>query len=137
MTAPVLRLPAAMAEEIVAHAREAAPRECCGVIAGDEGGLRRVYRTENVAPGNELYEIDPQALFDLEFRELPARGWSLSAIYHSHPHSPAYPSSTDVSLAGWPDAVYVICSLEDAERPVLRAFRIRDGEIDEAAVEIA
>lgn len=137
MSEPVLRLPAAMAAEIVAHAREEAPRECCGVIAGENGELVRLYRTANVAPGNELYEIDPQALFDFEFREFPERGWELAVIYHSHPRSPAYPSSTDVSLAGWPDAAYVICSLEDPAHPVLRAFHIRDGDITEAAVQLA
>ena len=77
----------------------------------------RLYQTRNVAAGNRLYEIDPAELIDLEFRELPAQAFEIVAIYHSHPESPAYPSSTDVELAFWPDAVFLICSLADRDRP--------------------
>ena len=125
------RLPADMRAAIVDHAMRDAPRECCGIIAGRDGAPIRLYETRNVAAGNRLYEIDPAQLIDLEFRELPAQGLELVAIYHSHPESPAYPSATDVELAFWPDAVFLICSLADRERPEIRGFRIRDGAIHE------
>jgi [CysO sulfur-carrier protein]-S-L-cysteine hydrolase len=127
-------LPPAMAGEIVEHSRAESPRECCGLIAGAGGAAEQLFRLENLAPGNELYEIDPAKLLELEFRTLPEQGWEVSAIYHSHPHSPAWPSSTDIALAGWPDAVYLICSLQDEESPEIRAFSIRDGAVEELEI---
>ena len=123
-----------MRDEIVAHARAEAPRECCGLIAGRAGSPVHLVRLENTAPGHALYEIDAKQLYDLEFRLLPERGWEVLAIYHSHPASPAYPSPTDVALAFWPDAYYLICSLADPAAPELRAFRIVDGQIAEAPI---
>jgi proteasome lid subunit RPN8/RPN11 len=123
-----------MRDEIIAHARAETPRECCGLIAGRDGDARHLYRLTNVAPGNVFYEIDPRQLYELEFRELPGRGWEVLAVYHSHPASEAYPSKTDVALAFWPEALYLICSLADPDRPVLRAFHIAGGEIVEAEV---
>jgi len=123
-----------MLAAIIDHAQREAPRECCGIIAGRDGVPIRLYETHNVAAGNRLYEIDPAQLIDLEFRELPAQGLELVAIYHSHPESPAYPSATDVSLAFWPDAVFLICSLAVHDRPEIRAFRIRDGGIQDVSL---
>jgi proteasome lid subunit RPN8/RPN11 len=123
-----------MRAAIVAHAMCDAPRECCGIIAGRNGVPMRLYETRNVAAGNRLYEIDPAQLIDLEFRELPAQGTEIVAIYHSHPESPAYPSQTDVELAFWPEAVLLICSLADRDRPEVRGFRIRNGGIHELAL---
>ncbi|MFM9108418.1 MAG: Mov34/MPN/PAD-1 family protein [Chloroflexota bacterium] len=127
-------LPPEKAAEIVTHSREDAPRECCGLLAGAAGRPERLFRLHNLAPGNELYEIDPRQLLELEFRTLPAEGWEVVAIYHSHPHSPAWPSSTDVALAAWPDAASLLCSLQARERPVIRAFAIRDGAVEELAI---
>jgi proteasome lid subunit RPN8/RPN11 len=120
-----------MRQAIVDHARRDAPRECCGIIAGRNGLPVRLYSTRNIAEGNALYEIDPAELIELEFHTMPAAKTELVAIYHSHPVSPAYPSATDIALAFWPDAIYVICSLAAPEQPVVRGFRIRDGEVAE------
>jgi proteasome lid subunit RPN8/RPN11 len=128
------RLSAQMRAAIVDHAVRDAPRECCGIIAGRDGEPMQLYETRNVAAGNRFYEIDPAQLIDLEFRELPAQDAEIVAIYHSHPESPAYPSATDVELAYWPDAVFLICSLADRERPEIRGFRIRDGAIHEVSL---
>lgn len=133
-TADQFHLPQEMREAIIAHAIREAPRECCGIVAGREEAPIQVYETRNIAAGNRLYEIDPQQLIDLEFRLLPEQGSEIIAIYHSHPESPAYPSPTDVELAFWPDAVYLICSLADGERPNVRGFRIRDGLIHEVTL---
>lgn len=130
----VIHLPATMRDDIVAHAREEAPRECCGIIAGKNGVLTKLYRMVNLYDGIDFYEIDGWAILKLS-DELDARGEEISVIYHSHPVSVAYPSVRDVENAGWPDSVYVICSLEHPEVPVLRAFRMVDGTIRE--VEIA
>ena len=120
-----------MREAIVDHARRDAPRECCGIIAGRDGLPVRLYPTRNIAEGNALYEIDPAELIELEFHTMPEKKTELVAIYHSHPVSPAFPSATDIALAFWPDAIYVICSLADPAQPVVRGFRIRDGDVTE------
>jgi proteasome lid subunit RPN8/RPN11 len=133
-TAEEFRLSEQMRAAIVDHAIRDAPRECCGIIAGREGVPIQLYETRNVAAGNRFYEIDPAQLIELEFRELPAQDAEIVAIYHSHPESPAFPSATDVELAYWPDAVFLICSLADRERPEIRGFRIRDGAIHEVSL---
>ena len=133
-TAEIFRLPDDMRAAIINHAMRDAPRECCGIIAGRGAVPMRLYETHNVAAGNRLYEIDPAQLIDLEFRELPAQGSEIVAIYHSHPASPAYPSATDIELAFWPDAVFLICSLANREQPEVRGFRIRNGAIHEVLI---
>ena len=127
-------LPQEMRESIIEHAIRDAPRECCGIIAGRDGVPVQVFETRNIAEGNRLYEIDPQQLIDLEFRLLPEQEVEIIAIYHSHPESPAYPSATDLELAFWPDAIYLICSLAEPERPDVRGFRLRDGAISEVTL---
>ena len=130
-----LRLRAEFREAIYQHARDEAPRECCGVIAGTpDGTLTTFHRLTNVAEGNRLYLIDDFELYQLT-RELIERDEEPVVIYHSHPETQAYPSHTDVANAFYPDSFYVICSLERPDEPYLRAFRIVAGEIGEVAVE--
>jgi proteasome lid subunit RPN8/RPN11 len=135
MTAPsqTLPLPAAMREEIIAHARADAPRECCGVIAGRNGQPTRLYRLTNLEQGVDRYLIDDEELFRV-YREIEDGGDDLLAIYHSHPVSVAYPSKTDVAFAFWDESFYIICSLEFPESPVIRAFRIVNEQITEAEI---
>lgn len=131
-----LRLPATMREEIIAHAESELPRECCGLIAGKDGEATRLYRLTNVEAGNRLYRIDDDELYGV-IRELDDREEDILVIYHSHPVTEAYPSRTDVNLAFYPDAFYLICSLQDPERPSLRSFRIVDEQITEVPLTIA
>ena len=126
-----MRIAQQLVEEIVAHAREDLPNECCGMVGGVDGEARTVYRAENAEASPLRYSIDSQEQFRL-MREIEAAGEELAAIYHSHTKSAAYPSQTDVNLAGWPEAVYLIVSLADPEAPDLKGFWIRDGEISEA-----
>ena len=113
-----------MRDAIVAHARREGAARVLRGDRGQGGSPVRLYPTRNVAEGNRLYEIDPAQLIDLELRELPEQRTEIIAIYHSHPSPPAYPSATELALAFWPDAVYIICSLEHPEEPVLRGFRL-------------
>lgn len=129
-----LHLSAEHREAIYQHARNEAPRECCGVIAGTaDGTLTTFHRLTNVAEGNRLYLIDDAELYQLT-RELTERDEDPVVIYHSHPETPAYPSPTDVANAFYPDSYYVICSLERPDDPYLRAFAIVDGEIAEVEI---
>jgi proteasome lid subunit RPN8/RPN11 len=130
-----MRIPRQMAEEMIAHAREEAPNECCGMIGGADGGATTVYRSINAEASPLRYSLDASDQFRI-MQEMEQRGEELVGIYHSHTGSAAYPSQTDVNLAAYPDAVYVIVSLEDPQNPDLRGFWIRDGQIDEAELDV-
>jgi [CysO sulfur-carrier protein]-S-L-cysteine hydrolase len=124
-----------MVDEMVAHARAEAPNECCGMIAGRDGTATSIHRARNAEESPLRYVIHPTDQLRI-MEEIEERGEELAAIYHSHTGSPAYPSQTDVNLAeNWPDPLYVICSLADRE-PEVRAFAIRDGEVEEVALEL-
>jgi len=130
-----MRIAQALVEEIVAHAREEAPNECCGMVGGENGRARTVYRARNAEASPLRYSIDAKEQFEL-MRRIENAGEELVAIYHSHTRSAAYPSQTDVNLAGWPDAVYVIVSLEQPESPDVRGFWIREEEISDAELTV-
>jgi proteasome lid subunit RPN8/RPN11 len=123
------------ADEIIAQAREEAPNECCGVLAGRDGRVERLFRAVNAEKSPYRYNVDPHDLLRI-YRECDAKGWDFLAIYHSHTHTEAYPSPTDVRLAAWPESIYIIVSLADSENPVLRAFRIQDGRVSEDELRI-
>ncbi len=129
----MFRLDKRQVEEMIAHARAEAPQEACGVLAGPEGRVERVYRTTNVERSGVRYRLDPQEQYEILI-ELEQRGWELVGIYHSHPASEAYPSATDLEWAFYPDSLYFIVSLADQERPVIRAFRIVEGEVREEEI---
>ena len=115
--------------EIVSHARETAPAECCGLIGGVNGSQSNsIYRLRNVTPDPErAYEAAPEELFAAQ-REMRERGEDLLAIYHSHPRSiNPTPSETDVRLAYYPSATYLIIGLA-GERPLVQAFHISEQE---------
>ena len=130
-----MKIPQQLVDEMFSHAREDLPNECCGMLGGDAGEARTLYRAENAEASPLRYSIDAKEQFRL-MREIEDGGEDLVAIYHSHTKSPAYPSQTDVNLAGWPEAVYLIVSLAE-EEPVLRGFWIREGRIEEAELEFA
>jgi [CysO sulfur-carrier protein]-S-L-cysteine hydrolase len=126
-----MRIPAEMRDEIVAHARDEAPNECCGMIGARDGEATSLYRARNAEESPLRYVVHPQDQFRI-MEEMDRRGEELGAIYHSHTKSSAYPSQTDINLAeGWPDPLYVICSIADADSPELRAFAIRDERVEE------
>lgn len=127
-------LPATLVEAIVQHARDGYPHEACGLVIGDraagEGGVPlRFEATRNQAASPYRYEIHPDDLLRLTIATEDA-GEAFWAIVHSHVRSPARPSPTDVGLALYPEALYVLVSLE-ADEPALGAYRIVDGAIHE------
>lgn len=123
------------ADEIIAHALEDAPNECCGIVAGVNGEVKKLYRTTNTEHSPVKYNIDPQELFQA-YKETEEKGWEFLAFYHSHTASEAYPSPTDVHLAAWPDCIYIIVSLMNRDTTVIRAFKIVDGQIQEEELQI-
>ena len=111
--------------KIVAHAREAAPAECCGLLVGGADEIADAIRTRNIDGDKSRFQIDPKDHIDGR-REARRRGLDVVGFYHSHPRSPAEPSETDVAEATYPDHFYLIVSL--AAEPVdVRLFRLAGG----------
>ena len=139
-----VELPLAIREAIVAQARAEYPNEACGLIVGDaaaaDGGRARHYvPTRNKAASPFRYEIEPQDLLRLTI-ETDDAGEVFWGIVHSHTHSPAVPSPTDLGLAFYPDSLYLLVSLDPDEadpatgEPGVRAWRIVDGASHEVAL---
>jgi proteasome lid subunit RPN8/RPN11 len=141
----VFRLKRSHVRQIIAHAREEAPNECCGILAGKDGRVLKLYRAANAERSPYRYSIDPHDLFRI-YTEVEAKGWQFLAIYHSHPGGEAYPSDTDVNLARWsgpagtaplwPDVRYLIVSLAGPGLPQIRAFRIDEERVTEEPLEV-
>jgi len=148
-----LKIPRQILDEMIAHARELDPYECCGLLAGTNGTVSRHYRITNtvakdaraveVFDGADVkqlahlsdqtkaevaYFMDPKEML-AAFKDMRQRNLDLTVIYHSHTHSPAYPSATDVGLAYYPDTAYLIISLEHKTTPDLRAYWIKDRQV--------
>ena len=130
-----MRIPKSFADAIIDQARLEHPNEACGLLAGTNGAATRIYPMVNAERSPVIYRMDPHEQLRT-FNEIERQGLELVAIYHSHTRSPAYPSATDVQLAYYAEAVYLIVSLRDADRPDLRGFRIRDGKVDEIGLDI-
>jgi len=116
-------------EQIIAQAKEEAPYEACGIIAGKEGRAVKLYRMANAEHSKTTYRLEPEEQYRI-FIEMEKKGWELWGIYHSHPAFPAYPSARDIEQAYFPEALYIIVSLAQ-EEPEIRAFRIVEGEVRE------
>ena len=116
--------------EMVGHAYDGLPDEACGLLAGPPGTARgtRFYPCRNAAESSKVYTVDPKDHLRAD-RDAEARGLELIGVMHSHTHTEAYPSPTDVEAAD-PTWVYVIVSLRQ-DAPVLRAYRMRDGITEE------
>ena len=133
-----LRIPATLAEEIIAHARKDTPNECCGIMAGKDGVVSKIYRTTNIDASPVKYTIDPQQMAQA-FQEADKAGLDVLGFYHSHTATEAFPSVTDTRLAPPSDIFdyqYVIVSLQKPQQPVLRCFRIVDRKASETNLEV-
>ncbi len=119
-------------DELIAHARKDNPNECCGIIAGKDGKVIKIYPTANEEKSPVRYKIPPQELFNA-IKDIESQGWDLIGMYHSHTHSEAYPSPTDVRLAFWPESLYFIVSLTPPA-PRIRAFNIVESKISEIEI---
>jgi proteasome lid subunit RPN8/RPN11 len=122
-----MRISQAHWDELVAHAREEKPKECCGYLWASDGMVADVKRGVNKRNSPYGYELDGSSL--LEANERDDEGHQVG-IYHSHPKSPAVPSQTDINLATYPHWLYVIVSLADDDAQI-RAWRIADGRVEE------
>jgi proteasome lid subunit RPN8/RPN11 len=128
-------------QQIVDQAQAGFPNEICGILAGAKGQVVDVYPAKNVAATPRIrFSMAPEDILAITDK-IDSADQELVAFYHSHTHTQAYPSPTDVAdwPARWyPDALLMICSLMEPDRPSLRAFQVNEsGEITEATVEIS
>ena len=141
----MLRLSRELHDQMIAHAYVGLPLEACGLFAGDPGSddpsgeaavVRHFYPTENEAKSSKVYTVPGKAFLRAD-RDAEDRGWQLLGVMHSHTHTEAYPSPTDVRDAEMSDPFgmwhFVIVSLKH-DHPALRSFRILDGTIAEEPV---
>jgi proteasome lid subunit RPN8/RPN11 len=138
-----VRIARELLDEIVAHAHQDAPNECCGMVAADGDRAVRVYRAENVQASPMRYEFDSMEIYRV-VEEIEDAGWTLGAIYHSHTRSEPRPSQTDIGIAlvdgrgeqQWPGTLYIIAGVAGPQAEV-RAWDIRPGgEVVEAPLEV-
>jgi proteasome lid subunit RPN8/RPN11 len=122
--------------EMTAHCLAGLPDEACGLLVGTYGGedVARLFPTPNAAGSAMLYEIDPKDMLRVD-RAAQELGLDIMGVFHSHTHTDAYPSPTDVAQATDPGWHYVLVSLRDTH-PVVRSYLIRDGGITEEPVEV-
>ena len=136
-----MRISRALYEEMVAHALEEAPNECCGIVASVDGEAVRVYTARNSAASPLRYLMDGEDQFRIG-EDIESQGWDYGAIYHSHTRSAPRPTETDINMAFvprvgplWPGTLYIIVGLA-GEQPEVRAFRIESETPQEVELSV-
>ena len=130
-----MRISPELFDEMVAHAQQDAPNECCGMIASRNGEAVKVHRATNAAASPLRYEIDGAEQYRIQMA-IDDEDLELGAIYHSHTRSEPYPSQTDINLAFYPDALYVIVGVAGDE-PEVQAYEIRGGQVSETELQVS
>lgn len=132
MATEVFELDAATWDALVERSWSDFPYEVCGLLGIRPDGSIAHFPIDNAERSMTYYVMEPKQLLRA-MREIEDEGWGL-AIYHSHTHTQAYPSATDIRLAAYPEATYLIVTLQDRDAPNIRAFTIIDGEVIERSV---
>ena len=126
---PDLEIPEDLLNTIIDHARLEYPLESCGILAGKNGKITKFYPMANTKKSSSCYLMEPEEQVRV-FQEIEKEGLELSAIYHSHPHTAAFPSQRDVDYAFYPNSLILIISLMDKEVPQIGIFQIEKGKIE-------
>jgi len=121
-------------DNIIDHARQDYPVEACGYLGAADGIITACYRMKNTDDSGEHFTLDPGEQFSV-IRDMRKNGMKLTAVYHSHPVTPARPSAEDIRLAYDPDVSYVIVSLKNGNESV-KSFLIRDNEVEPEEIEV-
>ncbi len=130
----MIRIRADVLSQVVEEARHDPATECCGLLAGRDAVITAIFPARNALASPVAFEIAPEELFRL-FRRMRAMGLEHLGIYHSHSTGENFPSARDIERAFYPDAAYLIVSLQPGAAQPVRAFTIRDGNVSELAIE--
>jgi proteasome lid subunit RPN8/RPN11 len=130
-----LRITSAAFDAIVVHAREAAPRECCGLLIGVGAQIESAHPSRNIDPSAGRFLIDPHDHF-AAIRAAREGGRQVVGVYHSHPSTPARPSASDLADASYAEYAYVIISLA-SDLPDVRVFRLHAGAFVEEPMQVS
>ena len=131
----MLKIPSNISSAMLEHAKADFPLECCGILGGNGDKISHIYCMSNIDKSKITYLMDPAEQVRV-FKEMRSLGIELKAIYHSHPNHPALPSHTDVELAFYPEAVYIIISINDKKETEIGSFNIMDKKITTADIDI-
>ena len=129
----MIRLPKELSDEMVRHAREEYPRECCGMLAGEHSVISKLFKIKNIAQRIDEYELDPLEQVHA-FEEIDRLSLKLLGVYHSHPDHPCYPSRLDIHQAFYPDTLFFIISISDFQQPRIRSFKMHAGKVYEEEI---
>ena len=127
-----LAIPHKLISEMISHCKQIYPHEACGILAGKNNVVQKIYRMTNIEKSGVSYLMEPKEQFTV-MKEMREQGLEMTAIYHSHPSADAYPSPKDINLAFYEDSFSVIVSLIH-EEPVIRAFKIKEGFVQEVEI---
>ena len=130
-----LEIPKHIFSQMLAQAQEQAPIEACGILAGGDHRVERLYTMANTDESSDHFTMAPEEQFAV-IKDIRSKGLEMLAIYHSHPASPARPSEEDIRLAFTPGVIYVIVSLQDSSEPQIRGFTIDGDDVSESAVTV-
>ncbi len=119
----MIRIPRSIYRKMLEHARSEAPVECCGILGGKDETVQRSFEIKNVESSSVQFLMDPQEQLNV-FEEMGKDSMEMVAIYHSHPHTIAFPSETDVQKTFDPKMPSIIISLKEEDEPMVKAFRI-------------
>lgn len=126
-------IPKRILEEMVNHAKKEFPFEACGILAGKNGEVSKLYPLQNEERSEVSYFASPREQIKA-FKKMREEKLELVGIYHSHPNSPAKPSQRDVELAFYPEAVYLIVSLKSPDMPEVKAYRLTKEKVEEVEI---
>lgn len=132
MVVEPLIIPKQIFSEMLAYCKECYPNEACGILAGKENEVSKIYKMTNIEGSPVSYMIDSKEQFQV-MKDMRQNTLSMLAIFHSHPTSTAYPSAKDVELAFYDDVVYIIISLLE-KKPVVKGYSISSADIKEVTL---
>jgi proteasome lid subunit RPN8/RPN11 len=131
----MLKIPEKIYNDIIAHARDGIPLEVCGILGGRGETVFAMYRMVNTDAKSDHFMMDPREQIEV-MNDLRRKGLEMTAFYHSHPKGPSHPSAEDIRLAFYPDVFILIVSLAESSKPVMKSFKILEGQVELVGLEI-